>query len=243
MQSSIDLAGKHASYRDWRGADACKADPMAHWADLEAMNALLTEFLAQTKQGPDEPWTLEQIATYEAAATALGPALDGLDSQTSAVGKCKFPRSSGVDEDSRTADDLSQQARRRLADAPTLLPKLKEKAELYKWKAAQLDAQQTGKDSWCGGTPKPGSVPDVYYASTDETGKTEWLFCDDTRVVAPEGAKPEVQLEDPKKKKPNARAYVDAALKYPPSEVQRAPKPGEKAAEQKSAEKKDNPQG
>jgi hypothetical protein len=88
-------------------------------------------------------------------------------------------------------------------------------------------------------------VPDIYYASMDETGKTEWLFCDDTKVAAPEGAKPEVQLDDPKKKKPNAKGYVDAVLKYPASEVQRAPRPGGTAGENKAAEgeKTDKPQG
>ncbi|MBK7858116.1 MAG: hypothetical protein IPJ65_05730 [Archangiaceae bacterium] len=237
--SAIDLAGRHANYRDWRGQDACKTDPLAHWTDLEAMNALLTEYLAQTKLSADEPWTPEQIATLEASVGSLGPALDGLDSQASAVTKCKFPKTSGVDDDAKTADELSQAARKRLTDAPALLPKLKEKAELNKWKADQVEAQKTGKESWCPEKPKPG-VPDVYYASSDETGKTEWLFCDDTKVFALEGGKPEVQVDDPKKKKPNAKGYVEAALKYPASEVQHAPKPGQKAAE---GEKTEKPQG
>ncbi|MBL8954522.1 MAG: hypothetical protein JNK82_27330, partial [Myxococcaceae bacterium] len=36
MASSVDLAGKHASYKDWKGIDACGADAMVHWSDFEA---------------------------------------------------------------------------------------------------------------------------------------------------------------------------------------------------------------
>ena len=127
--------------------------------------------------------------------------------------------------------------------AVALLPRLKERLEVNKWKAAQADAMKTGKESWCPEKPKPGAVPEIYYASTDETGKTEWVFCDEMKVDAAEGGKPELVLEDPKKKPKNAKGYLDAAAKYPASEVQHAPKPGEKAAEQKPEEKKDTPQG
>ncbi len=234
--SSLDLAGKHVSYRDWRGQDACGSDAMTHWSDFEAWKALLTEFNNQTAAGPDDAsWTAEQIATLEAATQTLGPALDGLDSQISGVGKCKnYPKSSGVEDSAKEADALAQTARKKLADAPAMIPKLKEKLELNKWKAAQAEAMKTGKESWCGAKPSA----DVYYGAVDETGTTEWLFCDETKVTAAEGAKPEVHVEAGKKAPRNAKQYIDAAQKYPASELQRAPKPGEKAASGDGAEKK-----
>ena len=233
--SSVDLAGKHAPYKDWKSADACAADAMVHWSDFEAWKGLLTDFLAQTSMGADGVWTSEQIATLETATQTLGPGLDGVDSQVSGVGKCKnYPKSSGVEDGAKEVAALSEQARKRLADAPALLPVLKEKVELNKWKAAQADAIKTGKESWCGAKPSA----DVYYGATDETGTTEWLFCDDTKVKQAEGAKPEVHVEAGKKPPRNAKQYVEAALKYPASELQKAPKPGEKAASGETAEKK-----
>jgi len=230
--SNLDLAGKHVSYRDWRGQDACAADAMVHWSDFEAWKALLTEFNAQTGGAADDPWTAEQVATLESATQTLGPALDALDSQVSGVGKCtNFPKSSGVADGAKEADELAQTARKRLADAATKLPRLKDNLELNTWKAAQGDAMKTGKESWCGAKPSA----DVYYGAIDETGKTEWLFCDEVKVTAVEGAKPEVHVEPGKKKPHNTKQYIDAALKYPASELQKAPKPGEKAASGESA--------
>lgn len=244
--TAIDLAGKHASYKDWRSADACKVDPLAHWTELEAMNGLLTDWLAQTKGAGDDPWTAEQVAALEGGITNLPPMLEALDSQASAVVKCKFPKSSGVDDSASASSDLVQQARKRLEGATALLPRVKAALEVNKWRADQAEAQKTAKESWCGGgKPKAGTVPDIYYGAVDETGKTEWLFCDDTKVVALEGSKPEVHQDDPKaKKKPNAKGYVDAALKYPASELQHAPKPGDaKAAEGEQKPEEAKPQG
>ncbi len=226
--SSIDLAGKHAEYRDWRGQDACAVDAMTHWSQLEAWNALLTEFLAQTNKPADDPsWTPEQVKALEDAQANLGPALDGLDSQVSGTAKCPYPKTSGVQDSGKTADELSQQARKRLADAPAMIATLKEKLELNRWKAAQADAMKEARESWCSG--KPGAV-EIFYAAEDETGKTEWHFCDDVKVITAQGGKPEVHVDEGKKKPKNAKAYLDAAVKWPASEVQHPPKPGEKAA-------------
>ena len=226
--TTIELAGKQVSYRDWRGQDACKADAMTHWSQLEAWNAALGDFLKQTNMGADGIWTEEQVKMLEKATAELGPALDGLDSQVSGTAKCPYPKTSGVADSAKTSEELSQQARKLLADAPTLLPALKEKLEINKWKAAQAEAIKTGRESWCGGKVKPGTVPEIFYAAADETGKTEWIFCDDVKVSAAQGAKPEVHVDEGKKKPHNAKQYVDAALKYPASEVQHPPKPGEK---------------
>ncbi|MBL8956723.1 MAG: hypothetical protein JNK82_38470, partial [Myxococcaceae bacterium] len=180
-------------------------------------------------------WTAEQIATLESATQTLGPGLDGIDSQVSGVGKCKnYPKSSGVEDGAKEVATLSEQARKRLTDAPALLPVLKEKVALNAWKATQAEAMKTGKESWCGAKPSA----DVYYGAVDETGTTEWLFCDETKVKQPEGGKAEVHVEAGKKPPRNAKQYVEAALKYPASELQKAPRPGAPAASGESAEKK-----
>jgi hypothetical protein len=237
MASSIDLAGKHAEYRDWRGQDVCKIDAMSHWSQLEAWNALLTEYLAQTKKTADDPtWTDAEVKTMEDAVANLGPALDGLDSLTSTAPKCEnYPKTSGVQDSAKTADELSQQARKRLADAQRDLPRLKEGLALNRWKAEQAEAQKTGRETWCGGKPSA----DIFYAAQDDHGTTEWHFCDDVKVIAAQGAKPEVHVDEGKKKPKNPKPYLDAASKYPASDVQHAPKPGEKAA---SGEKTDKPE-
>ena len=92
------------------------------------------------------------------------------------------------------------------------------------------EAMKSGKENWCPpptDKPKPNVVPEIYYASVDQNGSTEWVFCDELRVMMNEGAKPELVLEDPKKKPKNAKGYLDSAAKYPASEVQHAPKPGD----------------
>ena len=71
---------------------------------------------------------------------------------------------------------------------------------------------------------KAGAQPDIYFSFESETGATEWLFCDDSRVIAASGSPPAFEAAAALKKKPKDKPYLDSAAKYPASDVQRAPK-------------------
>ncbi len=140
------------------------------------------------------------------------------------MGRCKFPSAAGLSDPKRKGDELTQQAQANVDKGPELIPLLRAKVVLTKWKTDQAAAIETARGEWCGAKPKPGSIPDIYYALEDETGKTQWIFCDESKVTLEGTAKPNVVEPEGNKKKVDHKKYVDAALKYPASEIQRAPK-------------------
>lgn len=216
------VAGKIASYRDWKNTDPCKGDVAVLKKDLDSMNTLMSEFLSQTSMGVEGAWSEEQLAIIDSGPTELTPALDALAKTIASLKKCK------VDGKLKTplakADDNVRDSRQRIAEAPSIIPVLKAKIVLSRWRAEQVEALKAAREQWCGGTVKPGTVPDIFYASEDETGKTEWHFCNDVKVVTEGGSKPLVLDPENKAKKNDYKRYVETALKYPASEVQKAPK-------------------
>lgn len=224
-EAFVNLGGKRASYRNWkRVADLCAVDPKVFDGDVQSMNALLLGFLEQTSAGPEGVWADEHIALLEEGAKVLPISLElSHDSLAHAWSLgCPFP---GVTQ----AKDLVEQAQRRIAEAPELLPVVRARVALAKWKEQRPVAQEAARSS-C--PVKPAKSPAVYFASEDEASRAEWLFCDGAKVVASPGnppayeaPAPAVDAPAPKKgKKPDPAAYVEAAAKYPAASISRAPK-------------------
>ncbi|MHB8875471.1 MAG: hypothetical protein ACYC8T_17445 [Myxococcaceae bacterium] len=224
IEQKLTLGGNVATYRDYRKGVVCDMEPHRLESDLDSMNALLVSFLGQTSASREGMWADEHVSLLEGAVQALPAALDGHESALSGMRRCKFDTKADLGETARKGEELARQSRKRLADAPGLLTWLNAKRAVEKWREAQPAAQQAGREEWCPPSPRPGA-PDLFYASA-EGGQTRWYFCDGSLVTA-EGASPPQFLGSPaegkKAKKPQPKPYLEAAAKYPSSEVQRPP--------------------
>ena len=230
-EKKVTLAGKTATHHDWKKSNPCEAATKLVIGDLDSTSALLNEYLGQTSAGVDGVWASEQITLLEEGVVVLPALLDATETLTGAIARngCRFLKETGFSEPTKKAIELSEQARRRIADAPAIGEGLALKAALKAWKDKQPDARTGAKGEWCPPKLKPGAPVDIYYASEDEAGLTEWLFCDDTRVFSTVGAAPAFEAPATMKKKPKDKPYLDSASKYPASDVQRAPRAPKKA--------------
>lgn len=231
-----------APYREYATATVCNARPddqATLQGELMAMNALLADFLQATSAGPDGVWSDEQVDLLAEAEKSLAPALDAHDRTLGAVGRCGgFVRKQDFPELVRKGQELSRQARQRIAAAPELLPVLRAKAELRKWKEQQRQDQKTERASWC--PPKPRGVPDVYFALEDETGRVEWMFCDGSSVVQERGEAPELVAREGRAVPRAVQAgYLRTAAKYPSSQIRRPPRAPPPAAGPETDSEKD----
>ena len=219
-EKTIELVGKKAIYRDWSQIRACDVDPKPLSGEVASMNALLNEVLGQTSADENGMWSVEQLALLEDGPMLLPASLTSAEQLQASAKLC--PTDPSID--LKVLTELTGQTRRRLELAPSLLTKLKAKAALTQWKEALPGNIASAKKEWCA-TPKPGVVPDIFFATEDETGKVQWLFCDDSKVTAAPGAAPAFEPAAALKKKPKEKPFLDSAAKYPASDVQRAPKP------------------
>jgi hypothetical protein len=216
-ESSVTLAGKTATYRDWsRTTDLCSADPKLFGSDIESMNGMLTDFLAQTGAEPSE----DVVKLLEQGHSELPAALASTRSSIEKAkrAKCKFPDFSKV-------LDLSAQAEKRLSEAPAVMAGVKYKKALAEWKTGQGAALAAAEEK-CPVKPKPNAKPEIMYAFQDENGKMEWMFCDNSKVETPKGGSPAyvaptAAIKGYKKAKP--QEYIDAAAKYAEDKINRAP--------------------
>jgi hypothetical protein len=114
---------------------------------------------------------------------------------------------------------MVRQARNRIAEAPRLLPYIKAKRDLARWKDDQSKAQEAAKTDRCA---KKAKAPVVYYAAQDEHGNQSFFFCDGTRVQRTVGGGTTTQPDKPNKKI-NVASYEALLPKVAPEEIRRAP--------------------
>jgi hypothetical protein len=235
----LSLGSKVANFRHYASGTLCFAgrdyQPVLK-GELTSMNELLEAFLQGTSSGPEGVWATEHVEMLDRAQTGLLPALDAYELTLNQVKDCLFEHRYEFPETARRGLEYIRQSRQRVASAATLLPQLRAKAELGRWKEQQAKEQESEHSNWC--PPKPRPAPDVYFALESETGHTEWLFCDGTKVVGQPGKAPEYVA--PKEGKPASKGvqgtYLRAAAKYPPSQIRRAPRPAPAPAAASSAE-------
>ena len=243
--AELSLGTKVATYRHYAPRTLCFAgrdyQPVLK-TELTAMNELLDAFLQGTSSGPEGVWATEHVAMLDRAQADLLPALDAYEATLNQVKDCLFEHKYEFPDLARRGLEYVRQSRIRVAQAADLVPQLRAKAELAQWKEQQKKDEESEKGNWCPPKPKPGPQPDVYFAMEDETGHTEWLFCDGTRVVGQPGKAPEYVA--PKEGRPATKGfqsvYLRNAAKYPSSQIRRAPKgpaaPAASSASQTSGE-------
>lgn len=218
-EKTLTVLGKKAVYRDWSNVSPCDVDPRPLSGEVTAMTELLNEALGQTSADENGIWSDEQLALLEDGPIVLSPALAANETLSRMAAACQLDPSV----DLKVFTELTAQTRRRLDGASGLLQKLKAKAALAKWKNDLPANIAAAKGEWCA-APKPGVTPDIFFAFEDDTGRVEWRFCDDAKVVAAPGSPPTFEPPPAAKKKPKDKPYLDSAAKYPASDVQRAPK-------------------
>ncbi len=229
-EKKVTLAAKTATTHDWSKSSPCQAEPKLVLGDLDSTSALLNDYLGQTSAGIEGMWSSEQITLLEEGVVVLPPLLDATEKTTAAISRngCRFLKETGFSEPVKKVIELGEQTRRRIADAPALAEGLALKASLKAWKDKQPEARAGAKTEWCPAKLKPGAPIDIYFAAEDEKGLTEWLFCDDSRVVASPGGAPVFEAAAAMKKKPKDKPYLLTAASYPASDVQRAPRAAKK---------------
>ncbi|MDQ3262576.1 MAG: hypothetical protein M3Y59_02775 [Myxococcota bacterium] len=235
------LGGLSAPTRDYAGTgkSVCRVDRALVAEETAAMNTLLEQWLDQTSANADAMWSDPQLGLLEAGSQSLSPALDSHERVLAELAAC--PEVGKVDLATLVSrgQQLAPLARNRLASAPKLLADLKHRQRIAEWKAKELAAQPVEHQTWCPAKPRP--IADIYYAWQDETGRTQWLFCDGNKVVAePNGAPTHVAAEgyNPKKRGGQTPAgFVSAAKRFPDSEIRRPP-----ALDAASAPKEPTPQ-
>jgi hypothetical protein len=228
-EAFVQLGGKRASYRPWAKVDElCLYEPALFQRDIDSMNALLANFLERTSAGVEGAWGQEQIAILEDAQVLLPVALavEAASIEAAQLAGCAF-------EGLAQAKELNALATKRLAQAPELLKVARAKVALAQWKETHPLDEQQARDARCANGAKP---PVLFHACEDEAGRLVWQFCDGAKVVATPGNLPAFQApppptSEPKSKKPKKapkppapEQYLDAAAKYPPADVARAPK-------------------
>ncbi len=220
---TVQLAGKTATWHDWKMSPVCQADERKVEQDFASMKDLLLAALGQTSASFDGAWSDEHLAILEQVPRALPDALAALDRGVADAAQCQWSKESKVPALVAPLGELVGQAKRKVETAPALLAKVKAYQALKSWREKQPEAISGAKKDWCPPKPRPGQ-PDIYYASEDETGRTEWLFCDESKVVvAAPGTPPAFEAAASLKKKPKDKGYLEAAAKYPASDIQRAP--------------------
>lgn len=223
-EAFVTLGGKTAPYRAWAQVDdLCAVDAEQFRREQDAMTALLADWLGQTSAAADGAWDEEHLALLEAGARQLPSALAV---QQAALAKLDTAgcRIEGLG----PAKELNAQGLRRVAAAEQLVPQVKARLALAKWKAERPQAQEAARAQRCAAKPKAGAPPVVFFAAEDEAARLEWLFCDGAVVAASPGNPPALTTPAPvpkKAKKPaEPKAWLDAAASYPAAEVSRAPK-------------------
>lgn len=223
-EAFVTLGGQRAPYRAWaQVSDFCAIEPAQFKGEQEAMTALLAAWLGQTSANADGAWDDEHLALLEDGARQLPAALEV---QRAALAKTE---TAGCPlEGLGPAKELNAQARRRVADAEQLVPQVKARLALAKWKAARPQAQAAAQAEHCAAKPRAGAPPVPYFAAEDEAARLEWLFCDGALVAATPGNPPAVATLPPApkkaKKQPDPKAWLDAAAAFPPERISRAPK-------------------
>lgn len=232
---TFSLATYKASYRDARApkTSVCSEDPATLVKELEAMNAVLEAFLQATSAPVEGIWSDEHVALLGDGQKQLPPALDAYEAELHQASSCKKVNAA---ETVKKGLEYVRQAKARLTEAQTTIAAVQHRQAVKKWHDGLNAEEQSAQAQWCPPKPKPGSV-DIYFALQDEKGHWEWHFCDGVRVQA-EGSGPGEfipPIGDKKKRKP--KPYLDAALKYPTSEVHHAPAPPKVAEAEPEKEK------
>lgn len=228
-EASVTLLGRTATYRDWsKVSELCLVNAKTLESEFESMNALVVEFLGKTSAGPDGVWADEHIALLEEGVLTLLTPLDTQKRSLNSVSKapCRFV---GIN---RTLE-LTDLARKRIAEAPAVLEVVKAKKALAAWKEALPSVQEAAREKTCSNAikgAKPANGPVLFVAFEDEKNAAEWHFCDGSKVVAAPGVFPTYQappLEKPPKRPRRffaEKAYLDLQAKFPSADVLRAPK-------------------
>lgn len=225
------LGMSRAEYRDYTGAKASPCDSEPRWFqdELTAVNGLLARFVKETEQAldPKAPDHAKQVELLEEGLRTLPPVLKVHENNLQALKSCDFRRAGAFPDLAQRGTALLAEARERMALGPQLQAAAALREAQKQWREQGAEREAKAKETWC---PKPSKVgqPDLFFArQLPEGGRTEWFFCDghvveksgdaEPTLLSPEGlSKAERRRVQPKK-------YLDAALAYPPEEVDREP--------------------
>ncbi len=230
-ETKVSLVGKEATFHDWSKTKPCDVEPKTVAGDLASTGDLLTEYLAQTVPLPDGGIGDDAAKVLVEGAEKLPPLLDATDKAVSGVPRCEWTKEDKVLDLKNKSIGLLAEAGNRIALAPPLVQMLATKQALKEYLEKLPGNRDAAKAEWCPAKPKAGAMADIYFAFENEAGATEWLFCDDCRVFAAEGTPPAFEAPAAMKKKPKDKPYLESAAKYPASDIQHPPKPGDKKPE------------
>jgi hypothetical protein len=219
--SSLSFAGGHATWREWPSEAAlCEAEPRFLLDELSSVNEVLRRFLVKAR---GDTWNDERISLVEDAARELRPMMDRHRATLAAVARCPFAGSSAFPAVTERGRALLADTDALLDGAPAAIASARAERAKREWLARRGERQEQARQA-C--PARLGKVV-VYFAWVDE-GVTTWLFCDGANVVAEGGREPSFSpaADSPRRRHPRAKAYLEAARRFPPQAIEQSVGPG-----------------
>ena len=236
---TLDLGSRHSPYRNYKGYNLCAQNSAQLVAELDQVNAVLSDFLQSTSAGPEGVWAAEHLALLADGQKSLPPALGALQETYRRLRQCRLDPASGLPEIVRQGDELARQSGARLDDAPELLAVGEARRAIAQWEESLPTLREKSRRVGCKKRPGGAKKPVAFFATESSEGTRSWYFCDGTWVRGKTGAPAEAirpKGKAPPKGKDGSTPYLETAARFPPDQISRSPRLPERSAPPKPAE-------
>ncbi len=240
---TLDLGSRRSPFRDYKGYNLCAQNSAQLAAELDDVNTLLADFLQSTSAGTQGVWANEHLALLTEGQKSLPPALGPLRATYQELRRCRLDPESGLPDIVRRGEELTRQSGTRLEEAQELLAFGEARQSIAHWEASLPSLREQGRAERCKKARTAPKAPIVFFATENFEGTPLWLFCDSVSVRGKASGSAEVI--PPKKWKRQKRdewkqPYLEAAARFPASDVLRSPRLPEQPTE-KHPEEPDDP--
>lgn len=234
--SHVTFAGKSAQYHDYARVPFCEVDGQQVAEEMASVNVLLTAFVKLASRDPKASWTKDDLAQLRHGGKVLPKVTDIQDSNIEQLSRCPDMQPGLLLlNTAQRGRKLVDEVRKLMPSVPGILATHGYAHELAVWKAAQAKAVPQAQKTWCPAKPRPGHMPDIYYALADVHGQVTWMFCDGSKVQGPSGGKlkfvpSEGWLQAHQRRRRRRRRklfgqkdFIEATSRYPADQIQHPP--------------------
>lgn len=217
----FDFAGTRATYRVFTDASVCEAEPQFVADEFLSVNEVLKRFLRETPDNSNDTWTDAQFTLMEDGIARLPPLLATHREHLTLISRCNFAKTGAWPEMLSRADTLLDGAKARLDVGPILMKEVRRRTALETWNRERLEQQESARRA----CPVKTGVATVYFAFTDEAGRTSYLFCDGALVTTADG-EPKFEPAPSElvgKRAPAMKTYLSAVERFPKAAVLTSP--------------------
>lgn len=219
----FDFAGTRATYRVFTDSSVCDAEPQFVADEFLSVNEVFKRFLRETPDNSNDTWTDAQFSLMEDGIARLPPLLETHRQHLRLISRCNFAKTGAWPEMLSRADTLLDGTKARLDVGPILMKEVRRRTALETWNRERLEQQEAARRA----CPVKTGAATIYFAYTDETQRTSYLFCDGALVTVTRG---EPKLEPAPseltgRKPTSSKTYLSAVERFPRAAVMTAPTP------------------